>query len=456
MKKSLALLMAAVCLLLCACGGQQDQKPTETTAVTAPAGQLGTVGISLPEEDAGWQLQAQLLSQQLESLGYSASVAYAGKDASLQKTQLTQLIEEKVRCLIVAAVDAYVLTDVLEQAKLAGISVVAYDRMLMYTDAADLCVQPDSYAAGQALARYILRIQSPNPEAPKTIEFFMGSPDNNNSLLVYRGVMDVLQPYLDSGALVCRSGRTGFEDTYIPGDSVQTVVEYCYDYLTGTYDSGAPDIFCCATDALAQGCAYALTNFPDKVGKTPPMIASVGGSLEAVARISGGQQAATVCADLQELTRQCAQLTDQLLRQEQLPQTENQSNGIGETPCCLLPVAVVDSSNYGEKLLDTGIYTQQQLDEVLNGGDGVALTVPSQTRPGYATMPATKPAATKPTETTPGGTTPVIVQPGTTPAGTEPPATDPPETAPTNPAPGETKPAQSTPADTKPAETTPA
>ena len=41
-----------------------------------------------------------------------------------------------------------------------------------------------------------------------TIEFFMGSPDDNDAVMLYNGVMEVLQPYLDAGTLVCKSGRT--------------------------------------------------------------------------------------------------------------------------------------------------------------------------------------------------------------------------------------------------------
>ena len=38
----------------------------------------------------------------------------------------------------------------------------------------------------------------------KTIEFLMGSLDNTQALFLYNGVMEILQPYLDHGTLVCR------------------------------------------------------------------------------------------------------------------------------------------------------------------------------------------------------------------------------------------------------------
>ena len=48
----------------------------------------------------------------------------------------------------------------------------------------------------------------------------MRSPDDNIAVLLYNGVMKVLQPYLDNGTLVCKSGRTSFDETCILWDEI--------------------------------------------------------------------------------------------------------------------------------------------------------------------------------------------------------------------------------------------
>ena len=48
-----------------------------------------------------------------------------------------------------------------------------------------------------------------------TIEFLMGSPDDNAALFLCNGIQEGLQEYLDDGTLVCKSGNTSFDDTGI-------------------------------------------------------------------------------------------------------------------------------------------------------------------------------------------------------------------------------------------------
>lgn len=38
----------------------------------------------------------------------------------------------------------------------------------------------------------------------RTIEFFMGSPDDEAALFFYNGILEALQEYLDVGTLICR------------------------------------------------------------------------------------------------------------------------------------------------------------------------------------------------------------------------------------------------------------
>ena len=87
------------------------------------------------------------------------------------------------------------------------------------------------------IAEYIVKAK--NLETAKqenrsySIEFFMGSPDDNNALFLYNGIMEVLQPYLDNGVLVCKTGRTSFQDTCILRWSQETAQQWAENYLSG-------------------------------------------------------------------------------------------------------------------------------------------------------------------------------------------------------------------------------
>ena len=102
--------------------------------------------------------------------------------------------------------------EALKIAKEKGIPVIAYDRLLMDTDAVSYYATFDNKGVGTVIAKDIEAKKNLKTAAAEgrsyTIEFFMGSPDDNNINFFFGGAMDVLKPYLDSGVLVCRSGQT--------------------------------------------------------------------------------------------------------------------------------------------------------------------------------------------------------------------------------------------------------
>ena len=427
-------LVLAVAALLCACAAEQvNTQPTQLTqpiVETTEAAVVAqpTVGICLPKEDTFWKKQAELLTKHLEDIGYDTIVQYAAGDPNVQKNQMLELIARQVHGLVITPVDCYTLTEEIREAQKAGIAVVAYDRMPMYTDGVAFCVQPDGYAMGQMLASYIIESQLTEPNQKKTIEFLMGTPDNESSIAFHSGAMEELQPYLDSGALVCRSGRTGFEDVAVRNESAQAAFEQCYDYLDEYYEKNTLDILLCASDVLAEGCIYALEEFPKQLEKGYPLICAAGGDVKAVAQISVGKQAVSLYIDRNQQALQCAKLTYRLLSGEELPEAQLRSNGSKNVKCYDIAPTLVDTANYRQIMMDTGIYAQIQLDEALRPENRPAVSLPTETRPGLAPPPSTKPPV--PAQTRPSSTTPEETQPSET---TPPETTAPPETQPTLP-----------------------
>ena len=439
-KRWVATVLALMALLLCACTEEQVDtqpqptretvtEPTEITVVEQP-----TVGICLPREDAFFKTQAEALRRHLEDIGYDTIVQFAAGDYKVQKNQLSDMVLRKVDAVIVTPVDSYALVEEIRQLADAGILTVAYDRMAAYAPEVDLCVQPDHQAMGKALAQYIVSTQLPDQSQKKTIEFLMGAPDNESALLFYRGAMEVLQPLLDSGTLICRSGRTGFEDVAVLGETVQAAFQQCYDYMDEYYEKDVPDILFCGADTLAEGCVYAMEHFPKQLEKGYPVIASAGGSLKTVALIGEGKQDVSLYVDRNEQALQCAKLTYRLLSGQSLPDMDRRSNGAREIPCCYIASQVIHRDNDRQQLVDTGTYSQLQLDEALRPENRPAVSVPTATRPGTLPPPPNRP----PVPTTPGTTTAPTTG-ATTPTQTQPPETQPtepttpPTTAPTAP-----------------------
>ena len=386
MKKLLAVLLAlSMAFALVACGGNGGNNTADntannttnntgdnTTGDTGDTDQPGagkTVGIAMPTQSSErWINDGANMKSQLEALGYEVVLQYAEDDVQMQVSQIENMVAQQVDCLVIAAVDSGALTAVEAQAKNAGIPIVAYDRLLMDTDAVSYYASFDNKGVGTAIAQYI--VDAKDLEAASeagesyTIEFFMGSPDDNNALLLYQGIMEVLQPYLDDGTLVCKTGRTSFDDTCILRWSQETAQQWCENYLSGFYADEDLDIACSAFDGFAYGIRSAL----EAAGYTDanwPLITGQDAELMAVKNIISGKQTMSIYKDTRLLAEKCVTMVNAVVNgsEPEINDTETYDNGVLVVPSYLCTPVAVDINNYEELLIDGGYYTAEQLAE---------------------------------------------------------------------------------------------
>ncbi len=351
MKKVFAMLLA-LAMLLTACNAKQSGAPgTNNSAGQGNDSGAPTVGILLPDEQQPhWVEQGTALTQKLQAMGYETVLTYAGNDPQRQNTQLQDMIKAQTDCLVIAAVDSLALTDSVARAKAAGIPVVAYDRLLMQTDGVTCYVGFDSYAAGIEVGAFLEEsrlLQTAGEESRSyTVEFFMDSPENHSALEFYRGVLSVLQTYLDSGVLVCPSGYLSFEDTCVQDGSAELAAEQCAYLLGRCYTEKMPDILLTASDTLASGVCAALdaVNCP---AEQWPLITGQNVGEETAARLLAGKQAMTTLSETEVLTEACAQQVQALLTQQQLAinDTTTCDNGIMNVPSQLFRAETVTAEN---------------------------------------------------------------------------------------------------------------
>ncbi len=389
MKKKL--LSALVCVSMVAatlmgCGSTAataEPAATEAAAETVTAAEAATeavteatagdasgkvVGVAMPTQSSErWINDGANMKEQLEALGYTVDLQYAEDDVQAQVSQIENLVAKGVDCLVVAAVDSAALVNALDQAKTAGIPVIAYDRLLMDTDAVSYYATFDNKMVGTLMAQYVeTNMDLAKAEADGksyTIELFMGSPDDNNAYFVYDGIMEVLQPYFDSGVLVCESGQVDFESNNTLRWSQETAQQRCENILTANYADKKLDIAVTAYDGLAYGVRSALEGAGYTAGEDWPMITGQDAETMACKNILSGHQTMTICKDTKVLAAKCVTMVQAVLEgtEPEINDTEQYNNNKLTVPSFLCVPVAVDKDNLKEIVVDGGVHTAEEI-----------------------------------------------------------------------------------------------
>ncbi len=375
-RKVLSTILAAsmVATMAVGCGGgnsAQTDAPAADAGTEAPAAadqEGGKIGVAMPTQSSErWIKDGDNMKDKLEALGYEVDLQYAEDDVQMQVSQIENMIASGSQCLVIAAVDAGALTTVEAQAKEAGIPIIAYDRLLMDTDAVSYYASFDNEGVGTAIGEYVKTAKDLDAarEAGEsyTIEFFMGSPDDNNAVLLHKGVMGVLQEYLDDGTLVCKTGRTSFEDTCILRWSQETAQQWCENYLTGFYADEDLDIACTAFDGFAYGVKAALQG----AGYTAdnwPLITGQDAELMACKNILDGTQTASIFKNTSLLADKCVTMVEAVMKgaEPEINDTTTYDNNVVVVPSYLCTPISVDKDNLQEVVVEeAGYYTAEEL-----------------------------------------------------------------------------------------------
>ena len=326
------------------------------------------VGVAMPTQSSErWINDGSNMKSQLEELGYEVDLQYAEDDVQAQVSQIENMIAAGADCLVIASIDSSALVNVEKQAKDAGIPVIAYDRLLMDTDAVSYYATFDNKGVGTVIGETI--VEKAKLEETKaagehqTIEFFMGSPDDNNALMLYNGLIEVLQPYLDDGTLVCKSGRTSFEDTCILRWSQETAQQNAENYLASFYADEDLDIAASAFDGFSYGIKAALEN----AGYTDanwPVISGQDAELMACKNILAGKQTFSIYKDTRLLAAKAVTMISAVVNntEPEINDTEQYDNGKLVVPSYLCTPVAADADNMQSLIVDGGYYTQAQLD----------------------------------------------------------------------------------------------
>lgn len=394
MKKVIALLLAMVMVFaLVACGGSGDDTPDpnpdtttqnpppvtddnnddDTSEPTEPAepaedntpadSESKLVGVAMPTKDLQrWNQDGSNMQAQLEAAGYEVDLQYAANDIQTQVSQIENMISNGCKVLVVASINGESLGTVMAQAKEAGIPVIAYDRLIMNTDAVTYYATFDNWNVGVQQGQFIAdALDLENQEGPFNIEFITGDPGDNNINYFYDGALSVLQPYLDSGKLVCPSGQVEKATVATAGWATDAAQARFENILASYYADGTQlDAVLASNDSTAQGVANALAS---SYTGNYPVITGQDCDIVSVQNIIAGKQSMSLFKDTRMLADKTVEMVDAIMKGAEPPinNETDYDNGTGVIPSYLCQLQLCTGDNYEELLIDSGYYTADDL-----------------------------------------------------------------------------------------------
>jgi putative multiple sugar transport system substrate-binding protein len=200
---------------------------------------------------------------------------------------------------------------------------------------------------------------------PWTVELFGGSPDDNNAFFFYDGAMSVIQPLIDSGDIVIKSGQTGMDKVGTlrwDGAVAQARMD---NILSANYSDGTRvDGVLAPYDGLSRGIISSLRGVGYGSADQPwPIITGQDAEVPSVKAIIAGEQYSTVYKDTRELAKTTADLVDTVVSggtPEGLD-TTTYNNGVKVVPSILLTPYEVDAANYKALVVDSGYIKESDL-----------------------------------------------------------------------------------------------
>ncbi|WP_020612412.1 multiple monosaccharide ABC transporter substrate-binding protein [Sediminispirochaeta bajacaliforniensis] len=323
------------------------------------------VGIAMPTQSSQrWIQDGGNMKKILEDRGYKVDLQYAEDNIDAQVNQLENMIVKGAHALVIASIDGESLTNVLEKAADQDIPVIAYDRLIRNSPYVSYYATFDNFLVGVQQGSYLVdKLGLKEGKGPYNIEIFAGSPDDNNAYFFFDGAMSELQPYIDNGQLVVKSGQTDFDQVATLRWDGATAQQRMDNILTAHYSDANVDAVLSPYDGISIGILSSLKSVGYGTSKPMPVVTGQDAEIPSVKSILAGEQAQTVFKDTRVLAQRAADMVDAVLqgKKAEVNDTTTYNNGVKIVPSYLEEPVSVDITNWEEALIDTGYYTKDQL-----------------------------------------------------------------------------------------------
>ena len=381
-RKILSLLLTVTMMLgvLTGCGGPSGDSGSGSGSGSNKGGTGGSgnkgaasetieVGIVLPTKDEPRWLQDQ---KQFETIlgdaGFTYQVLFSQASSATEKTNVETLISKDMKVLIICAQDGAAAAAAVEAAKAAGVTVIAYDRLITGTDAVDYYVTFDSFAVGVAQGQYLVDNAPEGTGIP--LYLYAGAASDNNAFIFFEGAWSVLQPKVADGTfkIVNSSEAVALQDkAQLSRDEIgkiigQVTTDWDFNaakskaesHLTAVGADAKGDVVILAPN---DGTSRAISDvFATDTDITHYIISGQDSEKASVQYIIDGKQSMTVFKDTRTLAADSVSMAVDVLDGKTPATDTTYNNEKIDVPAKQTPIVVVTKDNVKSALVDSGYY----------------------------------------------------------------------------------------------------
>ena len=318
----------------------QNQNVAENVSAKSGKVRIGFLLDTLQQER--WQKDRDIFIAKAESLGAEVLLQTADNSDERQLKQAESLLTQGVDLIVLVPHNAEVAGAIVEKAKKQNVPVISYDRLVKNSEP-DLYISFDNERVGEMQAKYLT-------EKAPTGNYVLigGAPTDNNALLLRKGQMKVLQPFIDKGAIKIVA------DQWTRDWLADEALKHVENALTQNNNNIVAIVT--SNDGTAGGAIQPLARL-GLAGKV--LVSGQDAELAATQRIVQGTQTMTVYKPVKQLATRAAEVAVAMAKGEKPQTTAAVNNGRIDVPSILIEPISVDKSNLDETVIKDGFQKRE-------------------------------------------------------------------------------------------------
>jgi D-xylose transport system substrate-binding protein len=308
------------------------------------------VGLSLDTlKEERWQGDRDAIVKHVGALGADIKDLTANGDDSRQVRDVEALISMGVDVIVIVPHDGAAMAAAVERAHVAGIPVLAYDRLITGCDL-DVYMTFDNVKVGELQARFLAERFAKAGGKHKLVRIY-GSKTDNNALLFKQGQDNVLEPMIAAGTV--EVVHEDWAQDWKP-ENAKRIMDAA---ITKLGPAGIEAVLA-SNDGTAGGAIQSLIQ-EGLAGKV--LVTGQDAEVAACQRIMAGTQAMTIYKPLTQLATKAAEVAVKMARRQPIVAKAEINNGRINVPAVLLDVVSVTKENMMETVVKDGFHKADEV-----------------------------------------------------------------------------------------------